>query len=111
MTAKTFELRDRATFVPVLCVQLNAAPASNDEYLLRRAGYGYPLTQYVLMMGLAGGSDRVTCDPYDWADSGTRLACHQYIIEHWEELKSGEVIDAEFILGESTAPKLSERII
>lgn len=110
MNVKTFELRDRGTFVPVLCVQLGAAPDSQDEYLIRRAGYAFPLTQYVLMTGLDGGTDKMTCDPYDWGGNRTRIACHKYIIEHWEKLQSGQVVDAEFVLGETETSKLSERI-
>jgi hypothetical protein len=35
---------------------------------------------------------------------------HKYIIEHWYDLKTGDVVDVEFALGESEKPKLSERI-
>ena len=34
---------------------------------------------------------------------------HNYIIEHWHELKDGDVVDVQFILGETKAPKVSER--
>lgn len=35
---------------------------------------------------------------------------NQYIIEHFDELESGDVVDVEFIVGETTEQKKSERI-
>ncbi len=58
----------------------------------------------------AGGLDRSTCDPFEWGDNRTRLFAHKYIAEHFDELPSGAVVDVEFILGESAAPKLSEAV-
>ena len=111
MIAKTFELRDRGTFVPVLAVKLEPTNKA-DEYLFARAGYGgwaENQSKYVLLMGLGGGCDKMTCDPYDWGDNGTRFTCHSYIITHFDELQSGQVLDAEFIRGETAEPKKSER--
>lgn len=107
MVTKTFELRDRATFVPVLAVKLSPGSVA-DQYLLRRAGYGTD-DDYILMMGLDGGCDKATSDPYDWGSNRTRLICHDFIIKHWDELESGQVLDAEFIAGETDKPKVSER--
>lgn len=108
METKLFELRDRATFVPVLCVKM-VSDQGVENYLLRRSGYGEPF-DLIVMTGLAGGMDKATCDPYDWGINRTRLICHQYIQAHWNELASGDVVDAEFIAGESEQPKQSERI-
>lgn len=113
MTAKTFELRDRSTYIAVLAVKLTPTNEA-DRYLLGRSGYGTTperQSEYILMMGLAGGEDKCTCDPHDWTRNGTRtrFLCHQHIIENWDNLESGAVIDVEFLLGESAAPKESER--
>lgn len=110
MEVKLFELRDSATFVPVLCVKLTPGIES-ERYLLGRSGYGSApsdQSKFVLMTGLAGGSDRMTCDPYDWGDNRTRQIAHNHIIENWDSLQSGQVIDVEFLLGERTEPKQSE---
>lgn len=102
---KTFELRDVGTFIPAVGIRI--APREwagvSDVYLARRAGYGEPL---ILLVALNGG--RSHYDPYDW-ESRTWQAAHLYIAEHWTEIESGSVIDVQFILGESDAPKLSER--
>lgn len=109
MIAKTFELRDAATFVPVLAIRLDPV-TEQDRYLLARAGYGRAAEAqggFVMLCGLNGGSDRATSDPYDW-DNRTRAVAHQYILEHFDELESGAVVDVEFILGKTAAPKVSE---
>ena len=112
MQTKIFEIRDRATFIPVLAVRLQINPgSSNEEWLLRRAGYSpedIESGRCVLLATLSGGTGNALCDPYDW-QSFTLTPAHEYIGSHWDELQPGQVIDAEFIRGESTAPKLSER--
>jgi hypothetical protein len=39
----------------------------------------------------------------------THRVAHDHIRQHWDELRDGDVIDVEFILGRSSAPKVSER--
>jgi hypothetical protein len=34
---------------------------------------------------------------------------HHHIYEKWDSLEDGDVVDVEFILGETTKPKLSEK--
>jgi hypothetical protein len=108
MIAKLFELRDKKTFVPVLAV-LVEPDNDQEEYLLRRAGYGVDqFDRLVILTGLDGGTDKSTCDPHEW-DNRTRHFAHKHIAEHWSDLETGAVIDVEFILGESAAPKRSEK--
>lgn len=67
MIAKTFEIRDRATFIPVLAVKLQP-DCEADRFLIARAGYGLtPADQskYVLLMRLDSGRGMYTCDPVD----------------------------------------------
>lgn len=109
MEAKTFEIRDRSTFLPVLAVRLEPGN-EQDGYLLDRAGFGpTPERQgeYVQLVRIAGGEGKSSCDPYDWGNRSMTTA-HQYIIDKWGDLDSGAVVDVEFILGETGAPKVSE---
>lgn len=106
---KIFEVRDRATFIPVLCTKM--APGEGEAFeererkLLRRAGYGfdYPL---VLMTMLTNAKD-TSYDPYSWGDR-TLHEAHAYIAEHFDELETGAVVDVEYILGEKPTPKAPE---
>jgi hypothetical protein len=109
--AKTFELRDRMTFIPLVAISCKVGDGANieryvaDEYLLRRAGYG-PECHHILLTRLDGES-KACSDPYAWGDR-TFFRAHLYIEQHWDNLTSGDVIDVEFILGETTTPKISE---
>ena len=107
MQVKALEIRDEGTFIPALAVDMNP---TNDEqrYLLRRCGYPCDDRPNVIVTRL-DGSGKATNDPYDWGGR-TWPNAHHYIIKHWDELKDGDVVDVSFILGETKAPKVSERI-
>lgn len=110
MQVKLFEIRDKATFIPMMAIKL-AANSEADRYLLSRAGYGRSnelFNRYVLLAQINGDCGKITNDPYEWGGR-TYPVAHQHIIDHWGELESGAVIDVEFILGESKSCKESER--
>ena len=111
MICKLFEIRDEGTFIVAMAVQLS--PSNNkDQYLLARAGYGtkeLEQGEYIWVSMIDGGQGKSFSDPYDWAGSRTMNVAHQYIKNNWAKLKSGEVVDVSFILGESESPKLSEQ--
>lgn len=115
MIVKALELRDEGTFIALLAVDMNPAlvqfaPSTHDaqRYLLRRCGYPCDGRPNVLITKLAGDGSRASNDPYYWGGR-TMPVAHNYIIEHWHELKDGDVVDVQFILGETKAPKVSER--
>lgn len=128
LPVKLFEVRDRATFLPVIAVRLvvpvisgyvrgivEDTPRDTERWLLRRAGYAREQienptdTPYILLVKLDGAQAQY--DPYSWHGVGRTMgAAHQYIIDYWNKLKSGDVIGVEFIAGESAAPKQSERV-
>lgn len=116
MQAKALEIRDRATFIPALAIDMNPkALSAEDEnwaeqrYLLRRAGYacdGKP----IIVLTYMHAKDKAFYNPFDWPENPrTMRAAHIYIQENWRKLKDGDVIDVEFILGEKTEKKISER--
>ena len=108
METKTFEILDRMTFIPALAIRLEPGNEA-DRYLLARAGYGLipeEQREYIVLMRLA------TCeaqhDPEVWGGR-TMPTAHRFIRDNWVVLESGVVIDVEFILGETPAPKRSEQ--
>lgn len=110
MEIKLFEVRDKGTFLPVIAIKLGSSNEA-ERYLLGRAGYGLTTSQhneYVLMGSLHGGE--LTYSPFSHGSARTRQVAHQYIIENFDELEAGSVVDVEFILGETKEPKLSEAI-
>ena len=48
-------------------------------------------------------------DPFSWSNRRTMHAAHQALEADWERYASGDVLDVEFVLGETAAPKTSER--
>ena len=108
MITKMFEIRDRATFIPVLAIKLNPG-CEPDRYLLARAGYVHA-SEYVLLVKIDGGKGSSNCDPYGWGATRTMQVAHLYIIKHFISLNSGDVVCVEHILGERETPKISERL-
>lgn len=103
--AKFLELRDSMTFIPVIAIDCGVSGEDyNTDYLLGRAGYG---GRAILLTGLSGGK-KAECDPYAWKDRTFQVA-HDWIHLHWDTLNSGDVIDVQFILGETKTPKRSVR--
>lgn len=101
MNIKQFEIRDKGTFIPALAIQVSRL----DGYLMRRAGFGDPCV-YLIQLE----TEHCAYDPFSWTNR-TMNTAHQYIEQHWDELKNEAVIDVQFVLGETATPKESERQI
>lgn len=113
MIAKTFEIRDAATFFGALAIKLEPS-CEADRYLLARSGYGTDMerqSEYVLFTRL-DGTGPCYYDPFEWGMVPRTMAvAHRYVNEHFDELKSGDVIDVEFILGETKVKKITEAVV
>jgi len=107
---KCLEIRDDGTFIPVIC--LRPVPDNDAQrYLLRRDGYrGNDGERCIILIDAQCRG--VSYDPYDWdrRQGRTMARAHHHIAEHWAELKDGDVIDVEFILGERATKKVSESV-
>lgn len=118
METKAFEIRDVGTFIPVIATRMlpTASPSSElgqaEYYLLRRSGYRIATPGAVMLcrMNADGNQHQASADAYGWGRTRTMTAAHEYIEANWDRLSTGDVIDVEFILKESSAPKLSERL-
>jgi hypothetical protein len=104
---KFLEIRDISTFIPVIAIDLSLTGNSYNDYLLQRAGYGEE--RCILLTRLQGHS-YAEYDPYAWNDRTYRVA-HAFICENWDNIYDAEVIDVEYILGETKEKKSSERYI
>lgn len=100
MTSKLLEIRDRATFISALAIRVSG----DDGYLMRRAGFNAPM---IYLIALA--TERACYDPYNWGNRTMRTA-HHHIEVMWDTLKDGDVVDVEFVLGETRTPKESESV-
>lgn len=108
MEVKCLEIRDAMTFVPVICLR----PTPDNEaqrYLLRRDGYSGNERERCIILIDAQCRD-CAYDPYDWPHNPrTQRVAHKFIEDNWHTLKDGDVVDVEFILGETKQPTVSER--
>jgi hypothetical protein len=98
MPIKIFEVRDRATMIPVIAVKVFAANYQ-ERMLMSRAGYGFTEQEqgeYTLVGNLEGANFPAVFDPYDQGIREMKEA-HMYINEHWDDLDHGAVIDLEMI--------------
>lgn len=102
MLVKLLEIRDEGTCIPAMASEA-IADNGRQSAILRRAGYGE--SRCIILQHLHKGE--ATYNPYDWG-SRTYNVAHRYIIEHWDNLKDGDVIDVQFILGERPEKKESE---
>jgi hypothetical protein len=138
MEVKLLEIRDEGTFIPIIAVNMNPtsiemrgqSPAlfidlekqniadvieadKAQRYLLRRCGYACDGHPNIAISRLDACGYPFWNDPYGWGPrygARTYPVAHNYIIEHWLDLKDGDVVDVQFILGETKAPKVSERV-
>jgi hypothetical protein len=107
METKLFELRDRGTFVPLLCVKPWAGETRHPFEDKMAWRYGYKDNPAVIVTHMSTPSRGCHNDPHAWGDRTFHVA-HDYIQKHWDELRTGHVVDVEFILGETLTPKESE---
>jgi hypothetical protein len=108
MKVKLIEIRDDGTMIVALCVDMNPENDIQRDYL-RRYGFACDGRPNIMITHAYGNGAPATNDPYEQHGRTWRVA-HHYIIEHWNELNDGDVVDVEFISGETRAPKISERI-
>lgn len=106
---KIFEIRDAATFIPAMAIRFvvdgNEFDQNQEDWLMRRAGYARH--EPYVVFGYATG-ESMTYDPFKQR-SNTMRSSHRHIIENWDELENGDVIDVEYLQGIKTTPKESER--
>lgn len=117
---KMFEIRDRDTLIAVMAIKpwnltdpepLDQLYTYRERMLWGHAGYGRDReaqAKYVILLRIDMGHRRdVAHDHYDWGDR-TMHTAHGYIIEHWADLSSGDVVDVRTILGETDTPAVSD---
>ncbi len=114
MKSKLLEIRDAGTFIPILAVQFGSEHEA-ERYLASRAGYGRTSDDqraYVFLCRIDAFNARSTYNPHGWPGGArTMPVAHQYIIDKFDDLEPGAVVDVEYILGLTDEPKTSERFI
>lgn len=119
MDVKLFEIRDAGTFIPVYAFRCRPSDSSEaaheahrENWLLWRSGFSNMADDHHVILGrleAAGVNRNASYDVHAWGGR-TYPVAHQHIVDNWNQLKSGDVIDVEFILGITKAPKTSEQL-
>lgn len=110
MEIKLLEIRDEGTHIDAISIALDgrSGETMRENYLIRHAGYGEPRC---ILLSVLNGGRILTYDANDWHREGrgrTMYAAHRWIEEHWDEIKSGAVVDVRYILGETDAPGITD---
>lgn len=114
METKLIEVRDIGTRVEVLAIRLGSTNEA-EQFILASAGYGrgpWEFSTYVLLIDLNTPLriwlNSTECD---MAHRMTRTypITHKELEDHWDKYQSGDVLDVQFVLGETTEPKKSDR--
>ena len=95
---KHLELRDSMTCIPVVCMLVQ------DNPMTRSAGYE-PSNPHVIVCKIQTGEAHM--NSYNWMDKWMQTA-HLYIVNTWLELMDTDVIDFQYIRGETNEPCKSQ---
>lgn len=103
---KFFEVRDRGTFMPAMAIKMTPRRNIDEDFLMQSAGFSpeEPFCIELIFIEI----NKCNYDPYEWKDRTCSVA-HQYIQKNFDALKSGSVVDVEYILGETKRPKSKDR--
>jgi len=111
LETKVLEIRDADTCIPALAIKMRASNETQSYYVHARCGYPRDGSSMMLMRlcdGLA------TNDPYEWpsitGSNRTMLVAHNPILRRFDSLSDGDVMDVQYLLAETSAPKRSERV-
>ncbi len=109
MLLKVLEIRDRGTCIPVVAIKMLGEGEVQRHYLWR-AGFPEDGSSVTLMVLY---DQKATNDPYEWSALGmgdrTMQVAHDHVLDRFDDLSEGDVVDVELILGESKTKKVAER--
>lgn len=104
-TSKLIAVMDRCTRIPIIAFKLY--PESAEEFVMFKThGFGDNPEQYTFFYDIVSG--KCSYNAYGMGDSYTLTPACVHIRDHWDEVESGTVIDAEYLRGETTHPRTWE---
>lgn len=101
---KLIEIRDRSTCIPAAIFRLDCS-----DWLAQRAGWHKDNNSNCYLVDLLGRR-RAEYDPYAWGDR-TFHNVLKWCKNNFDSIENGQVVDVEYILGETDQPKTSERYL
>lgn len=113
MLTKTFEIIDKAWSRPVIATKITPWCAA-DTRLLAQAGIGFNIegrSNIILVTVILDGEgcSRIDAQGWPYSPRGLRIA-HHYFDFHFDILESGELIDIEYLVGETKTKRIDDTI-
>lgn len=100
MRTRLIEIRDEGTCIPAIAMQMWASNAVEAAFY-RRCGYPQDRPYSIILMEL--NYQRATSDPYEWGGR-TNPVVHDWLIENFDTVCEGQVIDVRVLLKEHLTP-------
>ena len=107
MQHKLLEVRDEGTCFLILAIDMNPSDEL-ERRALRSLGYPCDGTPNIMYVRADGDGRPATNDCYHHNDRTNTIA-HIHITENWSTLSTGDVIDVQYILNETSTIKTAER--
>ena len=107
MKSKMFEVRDAGTCMTVIAIKTEGENEKERAHF-RRGGWG----ENSIILMKTNGEVVANYDAFEWRNRNNRTLfnAHRYIEENFDNLNNFDVIDVQYILGETESPKQSEII-
>lgn len=103
MKSITLEIRDRMTAIYVIATEMRSEDPIESKNLWKM-GFTPSGDRFVFVCRVDPGSGNY--DPFRWNSAArTMREAHKVIVRKWDELKSGDVVDVEYELGETASKK------
>lgn len=105
MKTWVIEIRDHATCIPALAIQMQADTQAEAYWIHQRCGHRNGSGLALMKLNDA----HANFDPYDWSDR-TMQTAHLWLRDHMDELRDCMVVDVRVVLGEAEKAVESERV-
>ena len=104
-TIKYLEVRDSCTCIPVIAISTKVEDPIGRKFMWQM-GFG-PRSNMVFVTKVE--PVQTEYNPFAWGENPrTMFRAHKYIQDNWNELKSGDVVDVEYIMGLRATKKEAE---
>lgn len=105
-TSKFIAVMDRGTRIPLIAFKMSP-DGLKEHVMFCTHGFGVLPHEYTFFYDVNSG--KCSYDPYKIGDAYTLTPACKYIHDHWNEIESGSLVDAQYLRGETSEPRDWER--
>lgn len=108
MRARVLEIRYHDEVYSVMALEMSDDVSEFRNWLLARSGF--PREQYKKYVVIVLDTMKCHVDPAGWPEQWQR-AMHGHVVDHFDVLYDGKVIDVDHLMTGRDKPRLSSRAI